>query len=172
MLIAVSLSTQRCTTKPPTGWGTPRTGGDVISTPRVITARQLQVELLGIVVQRTLFSTRSNCVCFRSLDRGFPLGACPFIIGTYHIYGTDPTITIYTGQRMTRISIYGQAPSGTISQGQTDAENNLQAVLKALGPTFRTSGNAKSPISCGRYPDGSHTNPRSTGTPSASKILR
>ena len=42
----------------------------------------------------------------------------------------------------------------------------------ALKPTFRKSGNAKSPISCGRYPDGSQTNPRSTGTPSASKILR
>ena len=38
------------------------------------------------------------------------LGGCPFIIGTYHIYGTDLTITIYMDQRMTKISIYGQAP--------------------------------------------------------------
>ncbi len=58
------------------------------------------------------------------------LGACPFIIGTYHIYGTDPTITIYTGQRMTRISIYGQAPRDCqdgppLGHGQADYGQTL-----------------------------------------------
>ena len=55
---------------------------------------------------------------------------------------------------------------------QLGSVEDYEQFLCELDPTFRKSGNAKSPIFCGRYPDGSHTNPRSTGTPSASKILR